>query len=62
MPTPLNRIIIFVGDVEKCAAFYQEAFGFAALPSDISACGMDWAPIPAAAGWRFIRPVAKAAR
>jgi predicted enzyme related to lactoylglutathione lyase len=36
MPTPLNRIIIFVADVEKCAAFYQDAFGFTALPSDIS--------------------------
>ena len=34
MPTPLNRIIIFVGNVEKCAAFYHDVFGFKALPSD----------------------------
>jgi predicted enzyme related to lactoylglutathione lyase len=34
MLTPLNRIIIFVGDVEKCARFYTDVFGFAALPSD----------------------------
>jgi predicted enzyme related to lactoylglutathione lyase len=36
MATPLNRIIIFVGDVEKCAAFYRDAFGFVALPGNES--------------------------
>jgi predicted enzyme related to lactoylglutathione lyase len=30
--TPLNRIIIFVGDVEKCGNFYRDVFGFTALP------------------------------
>ena len=34
MLAPLNRVIIFVGDVEKCARFYVDAFGFTALPSD----------------------------
>jgi predicted enzyme related to lactoylglutathione lyase len=34
MVIPLNRIIIFVGDVQKCARFYADAFGFAVLPSD----------------------------
>lgn len=34
MVTPLNRIIIFVGDVQKCARFYIDVFGFTALPSD----------------------------
>ena len=34
MVTPLNRIIIFVGNVEKCANFYRDVFGFVALPSD----------------------------
>lgn len=34
MLMPLNRIIIFVGDVEKCARFYVDAFGFTALASD----------------------------
>ena len=38
MSTPLNRIIIFVGNVEKCARFYRDVFGFTALPSDTS----DW--------------------
>lgn len=33
MLAPLHRIIIFVGDVEKCAKFYVDAFGFTALPS-----------------------------
>ena len=28
----LNRIIIFVADVDKCAAFYQNTFGFTAKP------------------------------
>jgi catechol 2,3-dioxygenase-like lactoylglutathione lyase family enzyme len=31
---PLKRIIIFVGDVQKCAGFYRDAFGFAPLQSD----------------------------
>jgi predicted enzyme related to lactoylglutathione lyase len=34
LPTPLNRVIVFVGNVEKCARFYQDVFGFAALPSE----------------------------
>lgn len=34
MVGPLHRVIIFVADVQKCAAFYRDAFGFAALPSD----------------------------
>src|SRR5689334_13925369 len=34
MTTPLARIIVFVGDVEKCAAFYQKVFGFKPLPSE----------------------------
>ena len=33
MPTPLNRIIIFVADVQKCANFYRKMFHFKALPS-----------------------------
>jgi predicted enzyme related to lactoylglutathione lyase len=33
MLAPLHRIIIFVGNVEKCAKFYVDAFGFTALPS-----------------------------
>jgi predicted enzyme related to lactoylglutathione lyase len=32
--TPLKRIIIFVGDVEKCAAFYRSAFDFKPVPSE----------------------------
>jgi len=32
MLTPLNRVILFVRDVEKCAAFYLNAFGFKVLP------------------------------
>jgi len=31
-PAPLHRIIIFVGDVQKCASFYCEVFGFKPLP------------------------------
>jgi predicted enzyme related to lactoylglutathione lyase len=34
MPTPLTRVIIFVGDVQKCATFYQNVFGFTPLKSD----------------------------
>ncbi len=34
MVIPLNRVIIFVGDVQKCARFYTDVFGFTALPSD----------------------------
>jgi catechol 2,3-dioxygenase-like lactoylglutathione lyase family enzyme len=37
MLAPLNRIIIFVGDVRKCAGFFRDAFGFAVVPSDASA-------------------------
>jgi len=32
--TPLNSIIIFVGNVNKCADFYRDTFGFTALPSE----------------------------
>jgi predicted enzyme related to lactoylglutathione lyase len=31
---PLKRVIVFVGDVEKCAGFYRDAFGFTVVPSD----------------------------
>jgi predicted enzyme related to lactoylglutathione lyase len=34
MPTPLHRIIIFVGDVKRCAEFYRDAFGFTTVASD----------------------------
>ena len=34
MLAPLNRVIIFVGDVQKCARFYTDVFGFTALPSE----------------------------
>lgn len=34
MPTPLNRIIIFVANVQKCAQFYQQVFGFKPVKSD----------------------------
>src|SRR4051794_35521067 len=34
MPTPLHRVIVFVADVERCATFYRDAFGFAVFPSD----------------------------
>jgi predicted enzyme related to lactoylglutathione lyase len=33
--TPLNRVIIYVGDVEKCAGFYRHVFGFTTLASDL---------------------------
>jgi predicted enzyme related to lactoylglutathione lyase len=32
MLAPLKRIIIFVGDVKKCAEFYRNAFGFTTVP------------------------------
>jgi catechol 2,3-dioxygenase-like lactoylglutathione lyase family enzyme len=34
MLSPLHRIIIFVGDVRKCADFYRDNFGFTIVPSD----------------------------
>jgi catechol 2,3-dioxygenase-like lactoylglutathione lyase family enzyme len=34
MPIPRNRIIIFVGDAQRCARFYADTFGFAPVPSD----------------------------
>jgi predicted enzyme related to lactoylglutathione lyase len=34
MPTPLVRIILFVGNVERCARFYREVFGFTVLPGE----------------------------
>lgn len=33
MAVPLNRVIIFVGDVQKCARFYRDVFGFGDVPS-----------------------------
>lgn len=32
MAMALTRVIIFVGDVEKCAKFYGDVFGFNVLP------------------------------
>ena len=31
MTMALHRVIIFVGDVQKCARFYREVFGFEAV-------------------------------
>ena len=31
---PLKRVIIFVADVEKCARFYIDVFGFSVVPGD----------------------------
>lgn len=33
-PAPLNRVIVFVADVERCAAFYVETFGFKRLKTE----------------------------
>ena len=33
MPATLNRIIVFVADVQLCASFYRDMFGFAFVPS-----------------------------
>ena len=33
MKMPLGRVIIFVGDVQRCAQFYQDVFGFKVVPS-----------------------------
>jgi len=41
--TPLNRVIVYVGDVQKCARFYADVFGFAALPSDLPSA--EWAEL-----------------
>jgi catechol 2,3-dioxygenase-like lactoylglutathione lyase family enzyme len=38
--TPLSRVIIYVGDVQKCASFYADVFGFAAVASDLNSS--DW--------------------
>ena len=43
MPTPLVRIILFVADVQKCATFYREHFGFKALPD--TAEPSEWAEL-----------------
>ena len=32
MVMPLKRVIIFVGDVGKCAQFYADVFGFSVMP------------------------------
>ena len=37
MITPLNRVIIFVGDVQRCARFYIDTFGFTPIPSEHAA-------------------------
>jgi catechol 2,3-dioxygenase-like lactoylglutathione lyase family enzyme len=34
MIAPLRRIIIFVGDVKRCAEFYRDAFGFTIIAGD----------------------------
>ena len=34
MPMPLNRVIIFCGDVGRCAHFFRDAFGFAVVRSE----------------------------
>ncbi|MEX0886441.1 MAG: VOC family protein [Phycisphaeraceae bacterium] len=34
MLAPLNRVIVFVGDVQRCAQFYRDAFDLAFIPSD----------------------------
>ena len=34
MSTFLSRVIIFVGDVQKCAAFYRDMFDLDPLPSE----------------------------
>ena len=33
-PMPLNRVIVFVANVQKCAQFYADVFGFSKLKSD----------------------------
>lgn len=33
-PAPLRRVIVFVADVERCASFYAETFGFTRVKSD----------------------------
>lgn len=34
MLASLHRVIIFVGDVQKCAGFYRDVFELAMIPSD----------------------------
>ncbi len=34
MNTPLHRVIIFVNDVQACARFYADAFGFDRIATD----------------------------
>ena len=55
--TPLNRIVIFVGDVEKCAAALSGCTWLCSLYRAMNRLrnGLNW--IPAAVGLRFIRPV-----
>ena len=43
MLMPLHRVIIFVGDVQKCAEFYGNAFGFKTVPSDLPIA--EWAEL-----------------
>jgi predicted enzyme related to lactoylglutathione lyase len=37
--TPLNRVIIYVGDVQKCARYYADVFGFAAVRRELDTGG-----------------------
>ena len=34
MLAPISRVIIFVGDVQKCAGFFRDAFGLETVPGD----------------------------
>ena len=36
MLAPMNRVIVFVGDVEKCAGFFRDLFDLEPLESDHS--------------------------
>lgn len=34
MLASMNRVIVFVADVQKCASFYRDAFDLDSIPSD----------------------------
>jgi predicted enzyme related to lactoylglutathione lyase len=36
MLAPMNRVIVFVGDVEKCAEFYRDLFDLTPIESEYS--------------------------
>ena len=40
---PLTRVIIYVGDVERCAKFYGDVFGFKVMPQTYTAG--EWAEL-----------------